>query len=86
MAKRQEGWTEIGDGGGRFPSDGQEVEFALAGTGEQVLQGTFQQEKRPFTDGITWVFVSRDDNGRPKTYRHGVIRWRSAKVEAKAAR
>jgi hypothetical protein len=86
MAKRQEGWTEIGEGGGRTPSDGQEVEFSLAGTGDHVLQGTFQEEKRPTTDGIKWVFVSRDENGRPKTYRHGVTRWRPAKVEAKAAR
>jgi hypothetical protein len=86
MAKRDDGWTAVTGGGARLPGDDQSVEFTLAGHGEQVFQGTFRAEKRPFTEGIKWVFVSRDDSGRTKTHRHGVTRWRPLKAVAKSAR
>jgi hypothetical protein len=83
MVKRDEGWTEIG--GGRLPSNDQTVEFKVAGPTDKVLRGTFQKEKRPFTDGIKWVFISHD-GGKAKSYRHGVTRWRPVQAEARPGR
>jgi hypothetical protein len=86
MAKRDGGWTTITDRGASLPGQDQEVEFTLAGLGEQVLRGSFHAEKRPFTEGIKWVFIARDESGRTKSYRHGVTRWRPAAAAGKAAR
>lgn len=83
MAKRDAGWTSIESG--RLPADEQEVEFVLAGLGEEVLHGTFRADRRPYTEGIKWVFVARSPGGRPRAHRHGVIRWRAVRSAAKRA-
>ncbi len=84
MAKRDDGgWTSISQGG-RLPADEQEVEFMLAGFGDQVFSGVFRADKRPYTDGVKWVFVTRDPGGRSKAHRHGVTRWRPAGSAASA--
>jgi hypothetical protein len=83
MARRDDGWTAVA--GGRLPADEQEVDFMLAGLGNQVFRGTFRAEKRPYTDGVKWVFVTRDASGRSKAHRHGVTHWRPAGSAAAAA-